>query len=257
MREWLSDALGACDLSPDHEELLMARGAKFDSFQRMQLVTWDTASSDAPSEEFQKRYGPRGEKLDGSLVAPLLCPQGKVLGIIARRGTWKTEFRVPEARWNPVLLGVSKNIEQIWENGVVWLVEGLFDLFAMEWVIPNTEVVLATGRARLSYNHLQFLRRFASFVYLVYDNDETGRKGSSRAIKDLRDVQIGCRDVAYIGGKDPGEIWEQGGRQALLDAFAHAIGGRDVVKVLGSNGSHSGADAPHHQGAPASPGYHR
>ena len=120
----------------------------------------------------------------------------------------------------------------IWSGGDVWICEGLFDKFPLEWAVPSGDAVLATVRAKLSDSHVEFLRRFCTgTIHMVYDRDETGRKatvgwvdaetGRKRygALDALKRVGLKCVDVQYRGGKDPGEIWDHGGAAAVKAAF--------------------------------------
>ena len=113
------------------------------------------------------------------------------------------------------------------------MVEGVFDL-ALAHVVPEKDVVLACGTARLVRSQLDFLVRFlgpTAMVHVVFDEDETGRRQVSGytdeatgkwvlgVLQRLERVNLPCRWVRYLGGKDPGVIWEQGGREALRETF--------------------------------------
>jgi DNA primase len=224
--EWLTEALKACTLEERTEGYLLGRGAKEESYRSLGCVTW-THPYDAPlgDEIFRKKYGPpRGLKLQGWLVCPIYSPKGKVIGFEARNTERKALGLSPEA------------MEKIWNGGGVWVVEGLFDLFPLEWVVPPQDVVLSTLRARLSDKHVEFLRRFCTgCVHMVYDRDEQGLKatrgwtdetGRRRwgALDKLKRVKLLGREVPYLGGKDPGEIWDKGGVEALHREFDHLVG---------------------------------
>jgi len=118
------------------------------------------------------------------------------------------------------------------------VIEGLFELTAMERIIPERDAVVATVRAKLTEKHVTWVRRFIdpkAQVHMVYDNDETGRHGVTGythpetgkfvwgAMQTFERVRVECRDVRYSGGKDPGEIWEKTGTDGLREAFAHAL----------------------------------
>lgn len=230
---WLGEVLGDCVLTPRVEDYLLGRGAKEESIQAEGAVTWQVPEKDIPDAIFRQRYGPRGEKLSGWLICPVYSPKGALLGFEGRNTQQKmiTDFRLPASKWSPFWLGTRRMMSRIWAGGDVWVVEGLFDLFPLEWVVPETDAVLASVRAKLSRQHVAFLRRFCKgWVHMVYDRDETGRKGTVGfvddtgkrvwgALESLEHAGLRCRDVTYRGGNDPGEIWDSGGVEALNAAF--------------------------------------
>jgi DNA primase len=245
MREWLEEVLATFSLSEKAEGYVLGRGILEPRVRDLGLAVWDSkvVHSPAPDELFRdpkKGMGPRGEKLNGRLCIPLFSPRGELIGFEAR--VWEGEkklnqYLLPAASWNPVLIGLTPStMRRIWEGGSVWLVEGVFDLGALERVVPTKDAVLATLRARVSERHVRFLHRFCKgTVNVVYDNDETGRKqvegwvdevtGRRRwgAIESLSRVGLRARDIRYRGGKDPGEIWENTGTDGLKRAFADAL----------------------------------
>jgi len=225
---WLDTALTEMSLREDCESYLLRRGAKRESFEKMGEVTWEPPSFDIPSSIFCRRYGIRGEKLDGFLVCPLYSPKGNLLGFEARSTTEKkiTRHLLPQAEWNPVWLAHKGIAEKIWSGGSVWLVEGHFDLYAMEWVVPKSDAILCSVTASLTPYHLTYLQRMQpNTVYVVYDNDEVGKKGSFFAERALKKLGLDARIINFFGGKDPNDIWRRGGLQALRQSFQYQIGG--------------------------------
>lgn len=245
MKEWLEEALATFTLSERAEGYVLGRGIPEPRVRDMGIVVWDSSviPTPAPDELFRdlrKGMGPKGEKLNGRLCIPLLSPRGVLIGFETR--VWDGEkklsqYLLPGASWNPVLIGLTPAaMKRVWAGGNVWLAEGVFDMGALEHVVPATDAVFATLRARVSERHVRFLRRFCKgTVNVVYDNDETGRKqvegwvdeatGKRRwgAIESLSRVGLRARDIRYRGGKDPGEIWENTGIEGLRRAFADAL----------------------------------
>lgn len=231
---WLETHLQSCRLTPEIEGYCLGRGAREESIASLGLKTWSSPLQDFEDPEFVKRYGFRGERLQDWLVWPLLSPRNRTIGFAGRRIDEKviTRYLLPEAAWNPVWTGLTLQVmERIWAGADVWVVEGIFDLFPMEWAIPETDVVLGSERARLSDKHIEFLRRFCTgWVRMVYDNDETGRRGTHGyvdetgkkrwgAIQRLERVGVKGIDIPYRG-KDPGYIWNQRGAAGIRQAFA-------------------------------------
>ena len=236
---WLSEVLHQCHLTDAVESYLLARGAKEASYQRIGIVTWmHPYDSDIGDEAFQKKYGlPTGIDLSDWLICPIYTTRGHLLGFEARSIERKaiSEFLLSEAAWHPVWLGLDPEIMQrIWAGCDIWICEGLFDVFPLEWIVPEGDVVLGTLRAKLTRKHVEFLRRYCkpgTQIHMVYDRDEAGRKATAGFVDDsgkrrwgaleaLRYVGLRCRDEPYRGGKDPGEIWAQGGVTALRGAFS-------------------------------------
>lgn len=221
----------------------MGRGVSESSIDRLQIGVWSPPEDPAPDPVFRDRYGDNGELLADRLVYPLRSPRGGLIGFESRSMHEKsvTRYLLPEAAWNPVLIGFPAAMEKVWAGGDLWVVEGLFDLTALERIIPERDAVVASVRAKLTQKHVEWIRRFmglgnaTSQVYMVYDNDETGRRGVVGyvdestgklrwgALKQLESVHVSAVDVRYRGGKDPGEIWERTGTEGLRAAFAHVL----------------------------------
>jgi len=242
VRAWVEQALADMPLSEDAEGYLLGRGMRGERIAEIGVALWNPlrVPGEPPDPEFHKTVGYRGAYVAGTLAFPLRAPHGDVIGIEFR--AWSGEKRMrqyllPESAWSPLFAGMTPSVmRRIWDGGDVWVVEGIFDAVALEHVVPPTDAVLATLRARVSKAHAEFLSRFClGTVHMVYDQDETGRnmtfgytdsttkKRVWGALDTLRRVGVQCRDVPYTGGKDPGEVWDSGGAPALRRAFARSI----------------------------------
>ena len=237
--DWLTEHLNQCSLSEVDEGYVLGRGGKEASIEDIGMFTWQPLENPPPLEGraqffWEKKYGPHGEKLDGWLGWPLLSPRGRTIGFAVRRTDKKIieRYLLPEAAWNPIWTAMTPaRMRRIWEGANIWVVEGIFDVLPLEWAVPSGDVVLGSERARLTFKHVEFLRRHArKFVSMVYDNDQTGRRGvvgwydneakrqRPGAISRLERVGVKAVDVSYRG-KDPGEVWKQGGSTAMKAAF--------------------------------------
>lgn len=239
MREWLTDAIlnSAQNLSEEAEGYVLGRGLPSRLATEMHVGVWQPPLESAPAEDFRK-FGSQGEHFKGWLSIPLWSPRGSLLGVEFRK--WDGEKRVrkyhlPTSKWNPVFGGLTPSaLHKIWEGGDVWLVEGIFDL-ALSHAVEGKDVVLSTGGAMLTQRHVSFLKRFmlpTAAVHLAFDEDETGRRQATGFTDDktgrwvpgvparLERVGVRCQVRRYRGGKDPGEIWEHGGSEALRSSFS-------------------------------------
>lgn len=234
---WLAEHWETLSLDEEHQGYFYSRGAKQETLDDLKVKTWTPLEVAPEDPEFARRYGPCGEYLEGWIIWPLMCPKGNIIGFSSRDTNSRkmARYNLPQAFWTPVFTGMSgARMLKIWSGAHVWVVEGIFDLFALEWRIKDTDVVLATGRARLSSRHVDFFKRFVKphggCVYMVYDNDEAGKlatygkvesSGSRKwgALDKLKFAGVLSRPINYRG-KDPGEIWSLGGKEAVLKAFS-------------------------------------
>lgn len=230
---WLNDVIQQRFLSEEVEEYLLGRGLKESFIKSEKMFSWILPKEPVPDPVFVKRYGEYGEALKGMSLCPIWSPKGVAIGFEARsiKQKYISDYRLPEAYWNPFWIGTCGAMDKIWSGGDVWIGEGLFDIAPLEWVVPDSDAVLASVRAKLSFRHVNFLKRFCQgWVHMVYDRDEAGRNGVLGytdqtgkhhwgALDVLRYNGLKCRDVMYRGGKDPGEIWDRGGLKAVKEAF--------------------------------------
>lgn len=227
LRTWLDAALQDCRLDRTTANTLLGRGVKPSTSQALGLTTWVVPATPSPDQTTifkpdDRGYGARGERFEGRLVTPIRSARGELVGVEFRDTKRKIihQCLVPEAQWNPIMIGLAHAMPALWAKGAVWVVEGIFDLAALDWVVPSTDGVVATIRARVSDAHVELFRRLrVPMVNLVYDNDPTGRTQTAKGLYALRRAGVPCRDVKYCGGKDPGVIWETGGLPALQLAF--------------------------------------
>lgn len=234
---WLFRHLSSLVLGEEAEGYLYGRGATEGLIESLEVREWSPSLEASPSAAFRQRYGPRGEKLTGMLVFPILSPTGMLIGMEARTPSQDpsekriSEFRLPEASWNPFLVNTPQAVARMWDGGSIWVCEGVYDLFALARVIPSKDALVATLKAGLAKNHIQFFSRFCrGQVYMVYDNDETGRRATHGfydpemqkyrpgAMGLLTKAGLTAVDFRYRG-KDPGEVWSKGGASLLQSTF--------------------------------------
>lgn len=237
---WLTESLSSMSLSETTEGYLLSRGMKPDTIQLLECKTWQPLESPIEDSDWRKQCGPKGhgEYLINWLIVPFCSPRGQIFGFEARKIDQKKihKYLLPEGKWQPLFIGLHhKAMSNIWQGFDVWIVEGTFDLAALEWVVPENDVVLATVRASLSQRHIDFLQRYVKgWVHMVYDMDQAGQaathgfvdpKGNRKwgALDKLRFAGIKARSVSYPKGKDPGEIWLQGGVGLLKEVFQQKV----------------------------------
>lgn len=223
--EWLRSRTENPEIEEDCFSYLMGRGAKTETLRDLKVFTF--IPDDRPLIGAERVFGDYGERIEGWICFPVFSPTGQLIGVEARDPHKKQILKhfLPRSQWNPIWVTKPDSIERLYRGETAWLVEGVFDLFALEWAI--SEPVFATLRASVTRRHAQYLQRYArGGVKVVYDNDTvgqnavTGDKDKKGVIAFLRQHGVQASAVQYVGGKDPGEIWLNGGATAIQKTFS-------------------------------------
>jgi DNA primase len=160
-------------------------------------------------------------RIDDVFVLPLTNALGQILGVQFRhveQGRKGYREYVLE-RDEPVLFGLAQALPAIWKTERAFIVEGAFDVFPVQRVVPYT---FATLTARVPEQLIRFLRRLVSHVSLGYDMDKTGREACAR-FTTAHGVDFEVQTINYPPArtadgkvaKDPSEIWEAWGDDRL------------------------------------------
>lgn len=201
-------------LSEEHYDYLLSRGARPELVEEYMIRTFvaDTRITD-PSMTFLKNGG---SICDNCLIFPYFSPRNEIVFYEIRDHKQKRLFKVglPNSHYTSFFGGLNaKSMEKIWSGCDVWLVEGMFDLFALDHVISKDQVILASLRAGLSHEQLHFFQRFVTGrVRILYDNDQAGRGAiygkyeTGGVLSKLTEFGLKV-DVPLYLGKDPGDIW--------------------------------------------------
>jgi DNA primase len=225
MAAWLAESLDSCDLSEEAEAYVMGRGATREVIESWGLKTFEPPATPCPDTRLHEHYGAHFERFEGKVVYPIYSPRGKLLGFDSRTPYRKDDDRylLEDSRWNPVWSGMPSAMKAIYDGADVIVVEGRFDVWAMLHAVTQGQAVLGSGSAHLSWKQVEFLRRWAKGdVYVAYDNDAAGKKGTADAVKHLDMRRVRCTPLRYgRAGDDPGQIWDRGGASALREAFPH------------------------------------
>ena len=226
--EWLTEALSASPLTEEARDYLMGRAATPEIIDSWKIKVWDPPLSPCPQTNLHEHYGTHFERFEGKVIYPLYSPKGKFLGFDSRHIDQKDDVRflLPENRWTPVWIGMPSAMQSIWEGRDVVIVEGRYDVFAMLQLVAtrkSDKAILGLGPAHLSWKQVEFLGRWVTGrVYIAFDNDDPGKKGTAEALENLSRRDVECSQLRYGKPKeDPGLIWDRGGVEALSAAFPY------------------------------------
>lgn len=161
----------------------------------------------------------KGSKLKGKLLFPMTNAMGMTQGLQVRtpdkdqKDYWK--FNTIRSDIDAIFFGTKVAMPSIWQTREVYLVEGIFDIFPMIRVFPNT---LCCGTATLNPNQLTFLKRYVDRVHIAFDHDEQGEKFFDKFYQNHRQDFDLISKVSY-SGNDPNDSWTRLGEESFQKQF--------------------------------------
>lgn len=210
-------------LDLEHFEYLCGRGASEDQIDGLSLgsVFGAFTPTNDPDQVAFKKWSWGLKRIRDHISYPLTDQAGDVVGVLTGDHIEKnySKFTMSHATSTAFLFGLPLAIQSIWDTKVVWLVEGVFDWFPLQRVIPNTVAITFDSPG---WKQIQFVKRYADVVVLAIDQDEAGKKGVEIAKKRFGpdfDVR-----VAQYPGKDPGEFWADRGEMDFKRHFQREAG---------------------------------
>ncbi len=123
-----------------------------------------------------------------------------------------------------LLYGYHRARPYLRSAGMVFMVEGYFDLIAM--TAGGINEVTATLGTALTPGHLNLLKGHVREVMLLFDADEAGQRAAARALPLLLNAELDGRVLRLPPGHDPDSFMREYGAEALYEAASQAI---DIV----------------------------
>ena len=187
-----------------------------------------------PDWERFNDYSFKGRKFENKIIFPLKNAMGEVVGIGGRAINEKIFkiFATDEAKYTGFFFGFYGALPYIFKENKVYVVEGFFDLLALQKILPNT---VATLNARLNDAQYQLLRFYCDNIIVFFDSDEAGDKGREKA---LAKNQGGTAEImakisvkylklqsslGFQGYKDPASYLESFGLKAFRSYMTKQI----------------------------------
>lgn len=127
---------------------------------------------------------------------------------------WK--FYSLRADIDALFFGTKTAMPTIWETREVYLVEGIFDIFPVQNLFPNT---LCCGTAEVGADQIKFLQRHVDTVHVMFDNDEFGDRFFDDFYYEYRGEFDHIDRVSYAG-KDPSDSWDRLGPDRFRNQFS-------------------------------------
>jgi len=154
----------------------------------------------------------------GRLIFPILDGYGQVVafgGRVLDDGTPKY-INSPESplyHKSRVLYGLYQAKEPIRRQGEAIVVEGYFDLLALQ--NAGIEQVVATCGTALTREHARLLKRYAKRIVLLFDQDQAGQAAAIKALDGLLPEGLEVQLAELPQGEDPDSLLQQEGPEGL------------------------------------------
>lgn len=162
-------------------------------------------------DEWARRF------LWNNIVFPLYSPHGFPIGIqtycfnpTINTRPYQQYYLYPEILF-PYLFGLPRSINSIFETGTAVVVEGVFDYFAVNKLVPYAIAQLTAGTPRSAF---RFYKRFCTTVVMLTDMDEPGREACYRLATENVDRGFAVCSPPY-SEKDPGAMFLKGKTEEL------------------------------------------
>jgi DNA primase len=163
----------------------------------------------------------------GRIVFPIHNHRGEVVAFGARALSSNTQpkyLNSPETEWfrkRETLYGVSQVYKEVRREGSFVLVEGYLDVLAL-WQAGVPHAVAPLGTA-VTPEQIRRLKRYAPKGKLLFDSDEAGRRAAERTILLCEQQDLATEVVRLERGKDPAEILQNQGSEALQKSLESTI----------------------------------
>ncbi len=76
----------------------------------------------------------------------------------------------------------------------------------------------------------RIIRRYSQKLILAFDADGAGKKAVLRAAEILLPLSVELKVLQIPGGKDPDELFSQGGSEAIVNALTHTVNWLDILQ---------------------------
>ncbi|MBT3223123.1 MAG: DNA primase, partial [Proteobacteria bacterium] len=197
------------------------------------------------------RENKRGNHYDtfrNRLLFPIRDERSRVIGFGGRLidGEGPKYINTPETKFyekSKVLYGLDTAVRAIQRAAEVLIVEGYFDVLAMQQAgFPQT---VATCGTALTMDHLQRIRRLTNNVLVVTDADEAGAAAAEKMLPLFLHAKVIPWRVSIPGAKDPDELVQQEGPEAMVAAIEAKVPLVDwvVERKMARGGGLMGRDA--------------
>jgi len=173
------------------------------------------------------------DRFRSRIIFPIADASRRVVGFGGRvlddgKPKYLNSPETPVYNKSRTLYGLQAAKEQCRQSGVVYIVEGYFDLLAMhQHGVANSVATLGTS---LTTAHVRMLKRgYAQKARLVFDSDAAGIKAAQRSIGLFMNEAMDVEIIVLPQGEDPDSFLFARGGDAFMEKAAAA---KDAMEFL-------------------------
>lgn len=215
--------IGAC---PDDWTACLNYGRRI-GFSDVELVNSGVVSRKAETGRCYDHF-------KGRLTFTIENEQGRAVGFSARAleatpagGKYINTTETPIFKKGNLLYALPLARRMMSEKNMAIICEGQLDTIAFHRA--GFECAVAPQGTSFTENQGRILRRYAGRIFLALDSDAAGQKAIRRDLEILLPMSFDIRVIRIPGGKDPDELFRNGGAEAVQRAVAGAVSWLQVL----------------------------
>ena len=178
------------------------------------------------------------ERFTGRLTFAIRNEYGRGVGFSARSlepkpADGRKYVNTPETmvfKKGMLLYGLPQARESVSKERKIILCEGQMDTIAMHRA-GFTNAVAPLGTA-FTPEQAKLIKRYADEVSIAFDSDGAGQKAFLRALEYILPLSISLKMIRIPGGKDPDELFTNGGAEAVAAAVSASVPWLEQFKTM-------------------------
>jgi len=138
----------------------------------------------------------------GGIVMPLFNKEDELINVIFRKLSDLNKYKYTHACSDVFVWG----LDEVEQGDIIWFVEGIFDRYVLESILPEGSKVISTSSATISpIQYMKIIHKKPSKINIICDNDHVGFRTGAIAQKVFHLSRIICSTFYFDESKDVSE----------------------------------------------------
>ena len=138
----------------------------------------------------------------GGIIIPLFDQNGDLVNAAFRKLSDLNKFKYTHTTMDIFMWG----LDEVKTNDIVWIVEGVFDKYALDTVLPKGHKSLSISSASMSpIQFMSLINKKPKKVNIICDNDQVGFRTGAIAQKVFFSNRVQCDTYYFNSSKDVSE----------------------------------------------------